>query len=95
MNRDEKSIKQAAMVMRALVHPLRLQILTYIDKSGSINVNKIYRALDLEQSITSQHLRILRDAELVITTREGKFIYYTVNHKKIDHVNKKVSKFFK
>ena len=41
----------------------------------------------LEQSITSQHLRILRNADLVNTRREGKFIYYSLNYDKIDQVN--------
>jgi ArsR family transcriptional regulator len=56
-------------------------------------VNKIYNTLKLEQSITSQHLRILRDAGLVNTTRDGKYIHYTVNYAKIAHVVSSVDDF--
>lgn len=83
----------SAGLLRALAHPLRLQILGFIDKNKVINVNKIYNKLNLEQSITSQHLRILRKEELVYTNREGKFIFYSVNYKKVSKVNKLVLNF--
>jgi DNA-binding transcriptional ArsR family regulator len=41
----------------------------------------------LEQSVASQHLAILRRAGIVTTQRDGKFIYYTVNYKRIDEIN--------
>ena len=40
----------------------------------------------LEQSVASQHLAILRRAGIVSTQRDGKFIYYTVNYKRIDEI---------
>jgi DNA-binding transcriptional ArsR family regulator len=40
----------------------------------------------LEQSVASQHLAILRKAGFVITERDGKFIYYTVNYKRVEQV---------
>lgn len=83
----------SAGLLRALAHPLRLEILGFIDKNKVINVNKIYNKLNLEQSITSQHLRILRKEELVHTKREGKFIFYSVNYKKVSKVNKLVLNF--
>ncbi len=82
---DEDKLEQAAEVMRAITHNLRLQILAFIDKNKRINVNKIYNNLGLEQSITSQHLRILRLANIVTPERDGKQIYYTINY---DYVNK-------
>ena len=58
--------------------PSRLKILDFIDKNNAINVNKIYNTLKLEQSITSQHLRILRDTQLVDADRDGKYVHYTL-----------------
>ena len=52
-----------------------MKIMGFIDKNKNVHVNKIYNTLGLEQSITSQHLRILRNADLVKTKREGKFIF--------------------
>jgi DNA-binding transcriptional ArsR family regulator len=70
-------------ILRALAHPLRMKILEFIDKNKTINVNKIYNTLKLEQSITSQHLKILRASGLVHTHREGKFIHYTIDYPRL------------
>jgi len=90
---DSENLHTSAEILRALAHPLRMQILEFIDEHKSINVNKIYNTLKLEQSITSQHLRILRNAQLVETNREGKFIHYTVNYSKIAHIVKSINGF--
>ena len=92
---NQEKLDYASEVMRAVAHPLRLQILEFIDQNAKINVNKIYNTLKLEQSITSQHLRIMRDAGIVIADRSGKFIYYSIDYKKIKHINKCIAKFFK
>ena len=70
-----------------------MKILEFVDKHKTINVNKIYNTLKLEQSITSQHLRILRLAGIVETNRDGKFIYYTINYPKLAQVVKGVNNF--
>lgn len=80
---DDEKLESSSEVLRALAHPLRMRILAFIDKHGSINVNKIYNTLQLEQSITSQHLRILRLAGLVDTERKGKYVLYQVNYDKL------------
>ena len=76
---DVEKLEYSVELARALAHPLRMKILEFIDQKGAINVNKIYHSLKLEQSITSQHLRILRDNGLVTTQREGKSIYYLID----------------
>lgn len=83
-----EKLKVSSELLRALTHPLRMKILAFIDQQGDINVNKIYNTLNLEQSITSQHLRILRNAGIVNTQRDGKFIYYRINYDKLgDAIN--------
>jgi DNA-binding transcriptional ArsR family regulator len=83
---NEDYLEQAGDVVRALAHPLRLKIINFIDKNPSTNVNNIYNSLGLEQSITSQHLRILRVAKLVDSDRNGKEILYTINIEKIKKI---------
>lgn len=85
--------KKGLSRIKALAHPLRLSIIAFIDKNGEINVNKIYRSLKLEQSITSQHLKILRTAELVKFRREGKKIYYAVNYSNVKQLMNITKKF--
>jgi DNA-binding transcriptional ArsR family regulator len=90
---NSEKLNVSSDLLRALAHPLRLQILEFIDKNKAINVNKIYNTLKLEQSITSQHLRILRAVGLVNTIREGKFIHYEVDYDKVDLAMKAVGAF--
>ncbi len=80
---NQEKLEVSSEILRALTHPLRMKILEFIDANGTINVNRIYNTLNLEQSITSQHLRILRLAGLVSTQREGKFIHYSINYDKL------------
>ena len=80
---NNQKLKFSSDVLRALAHPLRMKILEFIDKNKTINVNKIYNTLKLEQSITSQHLKILRASGLVHTHREGKYIHYTIDYPKM------------
>ncbi|MCX6197847.1 MAG: metalloregulator ArsR/SmtB family transcription factor [Bacteroidetes bacterium] len=89
-----KNLGISAKTLRALSHPLRLYLLGFIDEHKKINVNKIYRTLKLEQSLTSQHLRILRDENLVITAREGKFIFYSLNYSRLKKIEELVAVFF-
>ena len=77
---QNEKLQLSSELMRALAHPLRLKILGFIDKHGTINVNKIYNTLKIEQSITSQHLRILRTANVLHAERDGKFIHYRINY---------------
>lgn len=84
---DYLAIKSAATTLRALNHRLRQQIVKLIDENKRMNVTDIYVKLRLEQSVASQHLAILRRANIVITERDGKFIHYTLNHKRLEAIN--------
>ncbi|MGI8951217.1 MAG: ArsR/SmtB family transcription factor [Chitinophagaceae bacterium] len=80
-------VKKAALILRALNHKLRQQIIKLIDEHNKMTVTEIYIKLRLEQSVASQHLAILRRAGIVSTKRDGKFIYYTINYPRIKEVN--------
>ena len=87
VNLDYNALKKAALVLRALNHKLRQQLLKLIEDEKKITVTEIYVRLRLEQSVASQHLAILRKAGIVSTERDGKFIFYTVNYKRIDEIS--------
>ncbi len=78
--------KKAALILRSINHKLRQQIIKLLDESSKMTVTELYVKLRLEQSVASQHLAILRRAGIVSTTREGKFIYYTVNYSRLTEV---------
>ena len=84
---DLLNVKKAALVLRAINHKLRQQILKQIDEQGKMTVTELYVKLRLEQSVASQHLAILRKAGFVKTERDGKFIYYSVNADRMRELN--------
>ena len=88
---DLLNTKKAAMVLRAINHKLRQQMLKIIDEHEKITVTELYQKLLLEQSVASQHLAILRKAGFVKTSRTGKFIYYSVNHNRVQELNRFVN----
>ena len=81
------NIKKAAMVLRALNHKLRQQVIKTIHENKRLTVTQLYVKLRLEQSVASQHLAILRKAGIVSTERDGKFIFYTINFSRIEAIN--------
>ena len=85
---DLLNVKKASLILRAINHKLRQQILKLIAEQGKITVTELYVKLRLEQSVASQHLAILRKAGFVKTERDGKFIYYSVNTARLDDLNK-------
>lgn len=83
---DYFQLKKSSMILRAMNHTLRLNIIQLINEHKKLTVTEIYVKLRMEQSVASQHLAILRKANIVLTEREGKFIYYTLNYARIKEV---------
>ncbi len=90
---DYLRMKKAALILRALNHKLRLQLIKLLDEHKKMTVTDIYVKLRLEQSVTSQHLAILRRANIVITQRDGKFITYSVNYNRLKQISRFVEEF--
>lgn len=86
--RSFEHLKCSSDIFRALAHPLRIQICAIIDEKNPACVNEIYATLNIEQSVASQHLRILRQASLVHTRRKGKFVYYLLDYDKMEKSKK-------
>lgn len=79
-------LRRAVLVLRAINHPLRQEMIRLLDEKGSMTVTEIYIKLRLEQSVASQHLAILRRAGFLLTEREGKYIHYSLNKDRIKEV---------
>jgi ArsR family transcriptional regulator len=92
---NPEKIEKAADLLRAVAHHLRLKIIKLIHEKKEVNVNVIYKALQIEQSITSAHLRILRGVDAVIARRDGKKIYYSLNYGRLDAMQRGIELFDK
>lgn len=84
---DYADLRKAVLVLRAVNHKLRQRMIDLLEDSDPMTVTDIYIKLRLEQSVASQHLAILRRAGVVITERQGKFIYYSINKDRLAQIS--------
>ena len=92
------TLKKAHKVIRSVNHPLRMKILELLQKKLYMSVTDIYKALNLEQSVASQQLAIMRNCNVLDTVRTGKSIHYQINYDTINKVaflSHELSKFTK
>ena len=87
---DPDTLSEAALILRALNHDLRQQILELLCNNEELTVTDIFIALRVEQSVASQHLAVLRKANLVLRQRQGKYIHYRINQNRLVNINKLV-----
>ena len=64
--------------LKALADPIRREILNLL-KGGRMSAGEIVEHFDVTGASISRHLSVLKEADLIRDTREGKFIYYDLN----------------
>ncbi len=74
--------EEVSEVLKALAHPVRLQIVIGLIKN-ECNVTEIQEKLGLPQSTISQHLRILKNGKIIKGVREATKICYKVINKTV------------
>lgn len=72
------AVTELVLTAKAFADPTRVRILTLL-RAGELCVCELGDALRLTQSTLSTHLRVIREAGLVRTRREGKWIYYSLD----------------
>jgi ArsR family transcriptional regulator len=77
-----KDIRKTSKILRVLGQPDRMQILLAIGE-GEACVCHLKAVLKKRQAFISQHLMAMRDAKILKTRRDGRFIYYRVRNKEI------------
>lgn len=63
--------QRLTMMMKALGHPARMQIMRYLRDNPQCFTGDIVEVLPLAQATVSQHLKVLRDAGLICGTITG------------------------
>lgn len=71
--------------LRALADPIRREILNLL-KSGRLSAGEICEHFDVTGASISRHLSVLKDADLIRDTREGKYIYYDLNASVLEEI---------
>jgi len=71
--------------LRALADPIRREILNLL-KQGRMSAGEIVDHFDVTGASISRHLSVLKEADLIRDTREGKFIYYDLNASVLEEI---------
>ena len=93
---DQNVAEHVAEVLKAVAHPVRLQIIELLEKK-EMCVGSIAQALGGKQAITSQQLNMMRDKGVLECRRDGVKVYYRIGNKNVirllhcvyDHCNSK------
>ena len=84
------SASKACALLKALANEDRLLILCQLTQ-GERNVGELEKMTGVRQPTLSQQLGILRDEGLVVTRREGKYIFYGLASHEVIQVMKTLS----
>ena len=71
--------------LRALSDPIRRQILNLL-KRGRLSAGEIVERFEVTGASISRHLSVLKEADLIRDSREGKFIYYELNASVLEEI---------
>ena len=79
---DKKIAEHVAEVLKAVAHPVRLQIIELLEKK-EMCVGDIVKALGGKQAITSQQLNMMKDKGVLECRRDGIKVYYRIGNKNV------------
>lgn len=85
-------LEAAASMLKAIAHPIRIAILSFLEDGVKLTVTEIHQRLEIEQSTTSHHLGILKDKGVLLSQRDGKNTYYYLKHTSLSHIIECVGK---
>ena len=71
--------------LKALADPIRREILNLL-KQGQMSAGEITEHFDVTGPSISRHLSVLKEADLIRDTREGKFIIYELNASVLEEI---------
>ena len=71
--------------LKALADPTRREILNLL-KQGKLSAGEITEHFHITAAAISRHLSVLKDADLIEDSREGKYIYYTLNASVLEEI---------
>lgn len=79
---NEKIAEHVAEVLKAIAHPVRLQIVELL-QSGEMRVGDIVEALGGKQAITSQQLNMMKAKGVLSCRRDGARVYYRIENRNV------------
>ncbi|MGS0983770.1 ArsR/SmtB family transcription factor [Burkholderia glumae] len=88
-----QSATKCCALLKVMAHEDRLLLLCQLSE-GEYNVGELEAAVGLRQPNLSQQLGVLRDEGLVVTRREGKYMYYRLASAEVVSIMETLSKLY-
>jgi len=86
-----EKVKATYEVFNNLQQPNRILILQVLHKHTECTVTELCAHMELDQGLVSHHLRILTKIGLLDVRKNGKFMHYSLNYKRLAQVRSVVS----
>ena len=87
-DKEQENIEQQAAIFAALSDPTRLRLVKHLCREchgESVCVNYLAAMLEITASAVSQHLKVLKNAGLVMSERRGYYVHYRINPEALSH----------
>jgi len=75
---------QASKSLTAMGNPIRIEIVFLVGVQGPLNVGQIADHFQVSRPAISNHLRVLREAQILNAEKTGQEVYYSLNHDYIE-----------
>ncbi len=82
---DMDKLKDGAKCLKIVAHPMRLRIVNIL-QDGAKTVAEISAICGLNQPRTSEHLRLLRNCDLVNAEYKGRQVYYSIKNRMLNNL---------
>ncbi|MFN4116530.1 MAG: ArsR/SmtB family transcription factor [Inhella sp.] len=76
---ESLAIEELALLAKALAHPARVQLLRHLAQAGTCYFGSLSDLTGLAPSTTSQHVKVLKEAGLILGSAEEQRTCYCVN----------------
>lgn len=77
-NDMEKKLKEVALMLKTLGHPVRLRIAAGLVYNDCACVKEIWECLEMPQAIVSQHLKVMKQSGVLVSRRDGAKVCYSL-----------------
>ena len=85
-NIEFSKLQEMATVLKAISHPVRLEVLEILEGKEPQSVAEILKQIEVEQSLLSHHLIKMKDKGVLDSFRKGKNVYYFLAFKEITKI---------
>jgi ArsR family transcriptional regulator len=85
-----EELRRVAKIFSALGDPYRQRLVLLFEKDERLNVNQIVEVSSLSRTAVAHHLRVLRDAGILKSEKQGKEVYHWIEPQPVQYALKKV-----